>query len=318
MSIDNSKMNRIKRLNPSWALAMLALGVVSDSAIAADTPNSSKNPVTLESLYYSNEPITLNQQEKTALAISERWKNGDQSAAKPLVGRDGAITFVYGVSQSSIVCAVMQVCDIELQPGERVNSVHLGDTARWSIEPAFTGNGPGSIQHVIVKPYDTGLDTTLIIATDRRTYNLALRSDDKDFMSRVNFIYPGEATLKFAAMKAQESAERTLNTLPETGEYLGNLDFEYDIDGDASWKPIRVYNDGKKTILEMPEAMQQTESPSLLVIREGQGWFSKDEDVLVNYRVQSDRYIVDSVFDKAMLIAGVGSSQTHVMITRKK
>lgn len=40
--------------------------------------------------------------------------------------------------------------------------------------------------------------------------------------------------------------------------------------------------------------------------------------VLVNYRVQGNRYIVDTVFDRAILIAGVGSSQDRVTISRRK
>jgi type IV secretory pathway VirB9-like protein len=36
----------------------------------------------------------------------------------------------------------------------------------------------------------------------------------------------------------------------------------------------------------------------------------------VNYRVRGDRYIVDLVFDKAVLISGVGRQQTKVTITR--
>ncbi|MDB5890168.1 MAG: uncharacterized protein JWP47_999 [Polaromonas sp.] len=40
--------------------------------------------------------------------------------------------------------------------------------------------------------------------------------------------------------------------------------------------------------------------------------------VIVNYRVQGDRFIVDTVFDKAVLIAGVGRSQDRVTISRGK
>jgi len=32
--------------------------------------------------------------------------------------------------------------------------------------------------------------------------------------------------------------------------------------------------------------------------------------------VQGDRYIVDTIFDKAILVSGVGSSQDKVTITR--
>jgi len=37
---------------------------------------------------------------------------------------------------------------------------------------------------------------------------------------------------------------------------------------------------------------------------------------MVNYRIQGLRYIVDSVFDKAVLLSGSGSSQEKVTITR--
>lgn len=81
---------------------------------------------------------------------------------------------------------------------------------------------------------------------------------------------------------------------------------------------MRVYNDGVKTIIQMPATMAQTEAPTLLVVRKEGGLFSDDETVTVNYRVQGDRYIVDSVFQKAILIAGVGRSQDRVTITKEK
>jgi type IV secretion system protein VirB9 len=64
--------------------------------------------------------------------------------------------------------------------------------------------------------------------------------------------------------------------------------------------------------------MQQTEAPTLLVVRKEGDMFNDDETVLVNYRVQGSRYIVDAVFDRAILIAGVGGSQDRVTISRRK
>ena len=37
---------------------------------------------------------------------------------------------------------------------------------------------------------------------------------------------------------------------------------------------------------------------------------------MVNYRLQGDRYIVDTIFDKAILIAGVGKGQDKITIKR--
>ena len=62
--------------------------------------------------------------------------------------------------------------------------------------------------------------------------------------------------------------------------------------------------------------MQQTEAPALLVVRKDGGLFTDAETQMVNYRVQGNRYIVDSIFDKAILVSGVGSSQDNVTITR--
>lgn len=268
--------------------------------------------------YFNKTNPKLTAQERAALAIAKRWEAGSATGIQPVAGSGGAIKFVYGVQQPSIVCAVLQVCDVALQAGEQVNSINLGDTARWTVEPAITGSGATEIQHLIIKPMDVGLETSLVVTTNRRSYHFRLRSHRTEYMPQVSFTYPEDAQVKWDAIQRREKQERTDNTLPATGEYLGDLTFDYDLSGSASWKPVRVYNDGRKTIIEMPGAMQQTEAPTLLVVRKEGGMFTDDETVLVNYRVQSNRYIVDTVFDRAILISGVGSSQDRVTIVRRK
>ncbi|PRD67631.1 P-type conjugative transfer protein TrbG [Malikia spinosa] len=268
--------------------------------------------------YFNKTNPKLTAQERAALAIAKRWEAGSATGIQPVAGSGGAIKFVYGVQQPSIVCAVLQVCDVALQAGEQVNSINLGDTARWTVEPAITGSGATEIQHLIIKPMDVGLETSLVVTTNRRSYHFRLRSHRTEYMPQVSFTYPEDAQVKWDAIQRREKQERTDNTLPATGEYLGDLTFDYDLSGSASWKPVRVYNDGRKTIIEMPGAMQQTEAPTLLVVRKEGGMFTDDETVLVNYRVHGNRYIVDTVFDRAILISGVGSSQDRVTIVRRK
>ena len=266
--------------------------------------------------YFSSQNPTLTPQEKAAIAIAQKWQAASATGIKPVSGTDGSIRYLFGAQEPSIVCAVLQVCDVELQAGEQVNSIHLGDTARWTVEPAITGSGPAEIQHLIIKPMDVGLETSLIVTTNRRTYHFRLRSHRTQFMPRVAFTYTEDTLVKWDALKTREGKEKQERTLPQTGEYLGDLNFAYSVDGSVAWKPVRVYNDGQKTIIQMPAAMAQTEAPTLLVVRKDGGLFTDDETVLVNYRIQGDRYIVDTIFDKALLIAGVGSSQDRVVITR--
>ena len=298
-------------------ISALILAVAPVPALAADNPADA---------YFSKQNPRLTAQEKASLSIAQKWQAGgaDARGMRPVAGAAGVVRFVFGTQQVNVVCAVLQVCDVELQPGEQVNNLNVGDP-RFTIEPALSGVGAGEVQHLIIKPLDVGLETSLIVTTNRRTYYLRLRSHRTEFMPRVAFTYPEDAAAKWDAIKVREVKEQQVQaqvrqerTIPATGEYLGDLSFAYDISGKASWKPVRVYNDGTKTIIQMPRAMAQTEAPVLLVVRKDGGLFSDDDTVMVNYRVQGDRYIVDSIFEKAILIAGVGRGQDRVTITKGK
>jgi len=291
-------------------LSLFALVLMPSVALAAGD--------NMSDAYFDGKNPDLTRQEKAALAIADKFSAATAVGIDPAPGPNGSIRFLYGSQQPSIVCAPLQVCDVALQPGEQVNSINLGDTVRWTVEPAITGSGINEVQHLIIKPQDVGLESSLVVTTNRRTYYLRLRSHRSKYMPQVSFVYPEEATAKWESVKSKETKERQDKTLPETGEYLGNLDFNYEIQGDASWKPVRVYNDGNKTIIQMSSTLSQTDAPSLLVVRKDGGLFTDDERVMVNYRLQDSRYIVDTIFDKAVLISGVGSSQDSVTIQRVK
>ena len=276
------------------------------TAFAAD---NELPPLTLEDAFFgqgANPPLT--KQEQEALALARKWQSDNTTTLKPVQGPDGSVRFLFGAQQPSIVCGVFQVTDVELEPGEIVNSLHLGDQVRWSVEPAITGSGASQIQHLVIKPHDEGLETSLMVTTNRRTYHLRLKSHRSQYMPRVAFIYPDAVMARWESQIERQKEERETGTIPESGEYVGELDFDYRISGDGM-KPLRVYNDGTRTIIQMPRDMRQKEAPTLLVLNGG-------EEVMVNYRLQGDRYIVDSLFDEAMLIAGVGSKQRRVTITR--
>lgn len=273
----------------------------------------------LPDLYLGEKNPVLSPLEKQALAIGNQWRSPSPNpGVVPTTGHHGFIQLVFGVTQPRIVCAVLQVCDMALQPGEQISGVNMGDTARWLLEPAVTGRGDNAIQHIIIKPLAINLNTNMVVTTDRRTYNIRLRSHRSEYMAQVSFVYPEEALDKWKHLQTNAQTQRDQQTLPETGEYLGNLDFGYRVSGNAPWKPVRVFNDGVKTVIQMPASMSQTEAPTLLAIREKTGLFADDEEVLVNYRVQSSRYIVDGLPDKVVLVAGVGSDQDKITIEREQ
>ena len=267
-----------------------------------------------ESLYFSGKSPKLTAQEKAAMAAYQEWQSrSNKRNDKPIVSPDGTLRYIYGAQQATIICAPFKVCNLQLEPGEMlVGDPDVGDSARWTIKPKLAHK----TINVTFKPHDVGLETSMVIVTDRRTYSIVAKSDRKRWMPKVAFFYPEQAKAKWDAIKAEQAREKEVETLPETREYLGDLDFDYAIQGSVSWMPVRVYNDGRKTIIEMPDTLHQMDAPALMVVTKKGGWFSDDQLAMVNYRMQSNRYIVDAVFDKAILIAGVGSDQQKVTIER--
>ncbi len=78
--------------------------------------------------------------------ISGQWRG---RAGLVTRGADGKVIFLYGEVQPSVVCSPLQVCDIELDGGEIVRDVLVGDTVRWKVEPATSGatGEPGDPPH---------------------------------------------------------------------------------------------------------------------------------------------------------------------------
>lgn len=263
--------------------------------------------------YEADEPI-LSDADYKAIEMSSKINDRRMPLTE---GANGYIQYVYGVQTPRVVCSPMRICDVKLQAGETIFTLHAGDTTRWTIEPALEGDGASEVEHIIIKPLDVGISTNMVITTNRRVYHIDLSSSKSQNIPRISFVYPEESLAKFKLLQDRKKQSIAQNTIPETNEYLGNLDFDYEVTGDdVAWKPVRVYNDGKKTIIEMPSTMNSNESPALLVTRYNKT--SRNSEQLVNYRVQNNRYIVDALFYEAELVSGVGSEQDKVTVRRSK
>lgn len=287
---------------------IFALSFYSFSAFAGDVPAIESTP-TFIAQNVNSQRKALNAKEQKAAELARQWI---EAKSMPVRKEDGKIVYLYGSTLPTVICAQLSVCDIELQQGEKIIGTPLiGDAARWEAKPAVSGAGASQVSHIIVKPFEDNLSTTLIVTTNRRTYHIKLLSSNKNWMPRVGFTYPDDIERQWQLYNAEVTANSEKKTMPETRENIESLNFEYEISGKPIWKPVRVYNDGLKTYIQMPKTMGQTEAPALLVLG------SDGEKQIVNYRLKNDRYIVDQIFSKAVLITGVGGSQEKVTITYK-
>jgi type IV secretion system protein TrbG len=248
-------------------------------------------------------------------AAMRAWKSGQPA---PIIRTTEFIQYPYGLIEAIVTCEPLRVCDVELDAGEEVQNVSIGDTSRWLVHPAFSGARDTLTPHVMVKPSEYGIATNAIITTNRRTYYLGLVSkakNDHGYVRRVKFYYPQDLVEQTnRTFRAKTSmARRESDTTVARGLAPDRLSFGYEIVGGAglAWRPVRVFDDGQHVYIQMPDTLKASEAPALLVQSRG------GESALVNYRVRLPYYVVDRLFDAAVLIVGVGQQQDRVTIRRK-
>jgi len=321
-------------------LIMMASALAAHAEDPAAPGRSESQGTDAPRLFLGGSDPVLNNQQEAGVGITRLWEEKSYEAMVQAPGQDGSIQFRYGQSLPTIVCAILQVTDVELQPGEIVNEVKLGDTERWAVEPAVSGDATKT-EHLVIKPRDIGLQTSLVVTTDHRTYHLELLSDARAFMHHVSFVYqdtpspalpsPSPKVVNDAPDKPGKAAggkvafERPSNARIHAAPRSGGKETAasekpdvYRIGGRAAWMPVSAYHDGSKTYIEMPRGMADTEAPALFVLKKSGlfGWGAQKN--LVNYRVHGKWFVVDTVIDRAVLVAGVGSAQDKVTIIRSR
>jgi P-type conjugative transfer protein TrbG len=300
-----------------------ATQVPSISQAASASSAGTGGPGTLHTSY--NPPILLHRDVVLSAVQQAALAEGEQTKATPTVstiGKDGRVVFTYGVGLPTIICAPLRVCTIELEPGEKImGEPEIGDSTRWEIVPAASGTGDLVMPILVIKPHAEGLDTNLVVTTDRRAYYLRLISKPSEYIARTAFTYKDDED-KLWQQYLQKQAERTAQEqakaiiVPLAGDSLDRLNFNYDIvGGSPSIRPIRVIDDGVKTYITMPDAARSRELPALVI--ESTNLKGEKGQEIVNYRVKDNVYIVDRLFDRGALLLGIGKRADRVEIRRQ-
>ena len=250
--------------------------------------------------------------------LAEAVRQFQETGRAPIVRKPGFVRFPYGERQPILYCKPLRVCDIQLQAGENVLNIALGDSERWIASKMESGPADGREPHVIVKPTEFDISTNLVITTDRRVYHLGLISTQEEkggYFRSVRFYYPQETVQRWADAAASvregvhNEREREVARLPLVDPE--GLNFAYRIEGDrVPWRPVQAFDDGTRVFIQMPGAMRATEAPALFVRAHGQ------DQALVNYRLRGRYFVVDKLFSQAVMVLGVGGNQKRITVTR--
>ncbi|WP_443137048.1 P-type conjugative transfer protein TrbG [Mameliella sp. AT18] len=230
-----------------------------------------------------------------AAARIEPRREGYFNAIQIYPWSDGALYQIY--------VAPGQVTNIALEPGESLTGagpIAAGDTARWIIGDTESGSGRKRRVHILVKPTRPDITTNLVVSTDRRVYMIELRAGEEPYMPAVAWAYPARPATQSQATPARPR-------IPA----MSARHYRYGLTGDAPpWRPVSVFDDGRRVYIQFPRGIVQGEMPPLFVIG------SDGEAQIVNSRIYNNILIVDRIFAAAELRLGSGRKQQVVRIVR--
>ena len=233
-------------------------------------------------------------QNANAAARVEPRREGYYNAIQIYPWSEGALYQVYA--------APGQITNIALEPGESLTGagpIAAGDTTRWIIGDTESGSGANRRVHILVKPTRPDISTNLVVTTDRRTYMIELRSREESYMPAVAWAYPQPP--------ATQRATPTTPRIPAASA----RHYRYGLQGDSPpWRPVSVFDDGRRVYIVFPAGIVQGEMPPLFVLG------SDGEPEIVNSRIYRNILIVDRIFGAAELRLGSGNRQQTVRIVR--
>ena len=238
---------------------------------------------------------------------AQRWQNGEK--ARPIMSSDGKVIFPFGQAMPRLTCSPSRACDIELEPGETPRKVILGDQANWTWEAADSIEKGKTVNHVVAQPRDNEVESNMIITTDRRTYHIKLYAPKKEgvYLNRIGFYYPEQLVSswddKAGRVAESKAKEESINVMPSSVP-PEQMAFDYRVDGDADFKPLRVFNDGERTYITMPEDVRRGEYPTLSLLDEDGKSMVVDYRKKINAKTGEISFQVDKLFHRAELHRG--------------
>lgn len=252
-----------------------------------------------------------------------RRGRGEGARTLETVLSNGYTLLPYGQGEAAIDCPVLNVCDIALDRGETVLGIALGDTERWSVEPAFSGAGAHRVQHAFIKAFAPGLHTNLILHTDQgRTYLIELRSSEqgeaRGGAQRLSFYYPEAVLAEWRRLAAEQEAaiaEVARIDARTVATDLASVNFSYKVSGrrKSPWLPEQIFDDGAHTFLRLPAGRTALELPGVLAVGA-----SEKEPILPNFRLVDGRWLkIDGIYREIWLTSGVGAGKEPIKLVNR-
>lgn len=166
---------------------------------------------------------------------------------------------------------------IELSPTETIQTVSIGDSVAWMVDPAK--------DRLFIKPVEQDATTNMTVITDKRTYYFELHAEetedirDKSMVFVMRFTYPEDdlAAINYGGE----------DDIPDFEDEPDKYNFNYSIQGSDMIAPIRIFDDGQFTYFEFRD--KNADVPAFFFVD------ALHNEELINFRTRGNYIVVERV-----------------------
>lgn len=202
-------------------------------------------------------------------------------------------SYLYVENENNVIeCQVAQLCDIALVQGDLFKSWIMTDGTVWvdSVKNKSNYMDNNGVLHVVIQSTDLNSNNNVILVSSNNQYHFNLRSVNKSITNK--YIFIEDAQIK---LKNEQLDDGGLDI-----KDIESVDTKYYMKGDTSSDiaPIKAFNDGKKTYIEMPKDINTRQLPTVYSFTV-QGRLEQ-----TNFRYRAPYFVIDGLYPRIAIISG--------------
>lgn len=181
---------------------------------------------------------------------------------------------------------------ILFEPGEVIlETPYVSEPDVWRFSRGIGLKNGVPQHHLVVKPDYSNLNSTLVVVTDRRVYQMELVSTKTTYMPTVQWLYP--QTIADGETWKQYQEEKLFTEQGNVRRDQVSFDYKmrHSVFKIPTWLPTQVYDDGQRTYIILNDKSLLTEYPAVF----------NEKNEIINYRVKDNIIIIDNLIEKVTL-----------------
>lgn len=181
---------------------------------------------------------------------------------------------------------------ILFEPGEEIlETPYVSEPDVWRFSRGIGLKNGVPQHHLLVKPDYSNLNSTLVVVTDRRVYQMELVSTKTTYMPTVQWLYP--QTIADGETWKQYQEEKLFTEQGNVRRDQVSFDYKmrHSVFKIPTWLPTQVYDDGQRTYIILNDKSLLTEYPAVF----------NEKNEIINYRVKDNIIIIDNLIEKVTL-----------------